>query len=192
MREDQEMAFLAYKQCGTIEGTYTLCKGAIKISTLERWRDDLKWDELAKDKKSKDLQDTNKITDELEVFMKRFGVSDKWHSTLKGINVVEGIAISTLTGKPLPEGFMPPKSFNDAVKGLKTCWEAKQKIFAGLSDDTEKKQKPNYLVDVHHHHGNTYIGSTPGTSPGSLLRKIQGKESTRKESQPLTVGKKPN
>ncbi len=163
-RNIKNRARILYQEVGTITAVAKLI--GVPESTVYQWREKGEW-EQPQDTKYRALSvvKANKESEEEELakICKEFKVNIDDTDSLKQINIIEGICIAAIKGdKELEKHFaLFPQSFETALKSLKICWDAKEKIFARNINATAEKPDLIRMSQINNYYGGKNEGAEP-------------------------------
>lgn len=120
------------------------------ITTVRGWIQKYRWMDLLRDVEQYEY-DPNKYDKEFEEYSKELGLTPSDREVYKQIRFLEEVCICSIKGarQTIAKGLLPTE-FKEALAGLKTCWDARQKIVSRTSKTivNTNGQKVDYIRAV--------------------------------------------
>ncbi len=161
---DKEKAYIVYKQ---LDGNILKVERALGINhqTLRKWKIEFEWD-----KKIDQENSITEIKNEIMEIAKTTPLIKEEYELLEQIRRVEKICLAVVEGEKLEKLGIVPLTFEDAMKGLKVCWDARDKIFNKKDKGSPPKGgkvRMNYIENV-----TQYIGGERAPTPDEKARMV--------------------
>jgi len=128
--------FLTYFLVRSIAAVSRITGVSKKIISREKKKGD--WDNKMNDSNTKEIANTA---------YDLIGIDGKDRDSLDTITELEMLCLDTMRGDNTFDYDLKPTSFDEAMKGLKTCWDAKEKILARRLRITDHTQIGPVKVD---------------------------------------------
>lgn len=149
MKKDALKLYLEVKSISRVSD-----ETGIPISTIDRWRNQYKWDKEIKKNELMIVNDAIDIDKTVEDLCERFNIPVNDGEILKQVKQIEKICLKAIKNKfPEDDKTLKPLTFDGAMKSLKVCWEFRLKLFPRIPKDAGTvTEKVSYVAAVHNYY----------------------------------------
>lgn len=142
----------------------------IPAPTIESWRKKFNWDQKVAKKDDKASSDIQAIEKEVAVVSKELQLSPNDAELFGQVKCIEGICLDVIKGRKVKDGIMKPVNFDSAMRALKICWDARDKLFKKEGNNTPSgPQKISYVQNVYNQGANVEADTIPNLPREGVL-----------------------